>query len=259
MVKRNIEDAGTDSRIALIIGGRQLNFPEDTPQEDQERGKANLHEFGVAGDNIVPENLNNSSIRVAILGGGAFRPEQFVVWGERFTGGAIVPLAIETGIGAQLSTESGEGNASLPLRLVQLGNANMTIDRLLVMMTTANGEDAGTNDTINLSITISGGNRVVDHDIEDTPQDDQETGQANLYFVPVDSPFRKSSLAGNSIRLSTKGEDAWLPASFFLFGLDDASGRPEALVPLVNLRTWTLGKLSTASNEGRASVTLPLL
>jgi hypothetical protein len=57
MVTRNTEDAGTDSRIALIIGGRQLNFPEDTPQEDQERGKANLHEFGVAGDNIVPENL----------------------------------------------------------------------------------------------------------------------------------------------------------------------------------------------------------
>lgn len=255
MLTRNTEDDGTDSSIALTIEGTQLTF-QDSSQEDQERGQANLYEVGVAGNNIIPENLNNSSIRTVILGDDAWRPEHFVVWGERFTSGAIVPLAIETDISVQLSTDSGEGNSSLPLRLVGQGGGNMTINRLLLMMTTADQDNAGTNDKINLRITTSGGLRVVDF-IPDTPQDDQERGQANLYFVPVDTPFTKNSLADNSIRLSTSGTDAWLPAKFFLFGLDDAGGRPEALVPLVNIRTWTLGQMSTDSSEGQPSVTLP--
>ena len=257
MLTRNIEDAGTNSRIALSIDGTQLTF-QDTSQEDQERGQANLYEVQVAGNNIIPENLNNSSIRAVILGDDAWRPEQLFTWGERFTSGAITPLAIETDISVQLSTDPGEGNSFLPLRLVGQGSASMTINRLLLMMTTADSEDSGTNDRISLRITTSGGLRVVDF-IPDTPQDEQERGQANFYFVPVDSPFTKNSLAGNSIRLSTSGTDAWLPASFFLFGLDDAGGRPESLVPLVNLRTWTLGSLSTDSSEGQGSVTLPLL
>jgi hypothetical protein len=257
MLTRNVEDAGTDSRIALTVEGTQLTFP-DTAQEDQERGRANLYEVAVQNHNIIPENLSNSSIRAVILGSDAWRPEHFVVWGERFTGGAIVPLAIETGISAQLSTDSSEGNAALPLRLVGTGSSSMNINRLLLMMTTANSDDAGTNDKINLTITTTGG-EVVDFDIPDTPQDDQERGQANLYFVSVNSPFTRNSLGSNSIRLSTSGTDAWRPASLFLFGLDDAAGRPEALVPLVNLRSWPLAQLSTDSSEGSGSVTLPLL
>jgi hypothetical protein len=258
MLTRNVEDAGTDSRIALTVEGTQLTFP-DTAQEDQERGRANLYEVAVQNHNIIPENLSNSSIRAVILGSDAWRPEHFVVWGERFTGGAIVPLAIETGIAAQLSTDSSEGNAALPLRLVATGSRSMNINRLLLMMTTANSDDAGTNDKIKLTITTTSGGEVVDFDIPDTPQDDQEKGQANLYFVPVNSPFTRNSLGSNSIRLSTSGTDAWRPASLFLFGLDDAAGRPEALVPLVHLRTWPLEQLSTDSSEGSESVTLPRL
>lgn len=257
MLTRNTEDDGTNSRIALSVDGTQLTF-EDSSQEDQERGQANLYEVQVAGNNIIPENLNDSSIRAIILGDDAWRPEHFVVWGERFTSGAITPLAIETGISVQLSTDSGEGNSFLPLRLVGQGSSSMTINRLLLMMTTADSEDAGTNDKISLQVTTSGGIQVVNF-IPDTPQDEQERGQANFYFVPVDSPFTRNSLTGNSIRLSTSGTDAWLPAKFFLFGLDDAAGRPESLVPLVNLRTWPLGQLSTDSSEGQGSVTLPLL
>jgi hypothetical protein len=158
MLTRNVEDAGTDSRIALTVEGTQLTFP-DTAQEDQEGGRANLYEVGVQNHNIIPENLNNSSIRAVILGSDAWRPEHFVVWGERFTGGAIVPLAIETGITAQLSTDSSEGNAALPLRLVGTGSRSMNINRLLLMMTTANSDDAGTNDKINLTITNTTGGR----------------------------------------------------------------------------------------------------
>ncbi len=259
MLTRNRDDAGTDSRIALIIEGTQLTLPADPAQEDQETGQANVYEIGVAANNIVPEDLSDSSIRVAILGNDAWRPEHFVVWGERFTGGAIVPLAIETGIGAQLSTDPSEGNASLPLRLVGLGSATRVINRLLVMMTTANSDDAGTDSAINLRVTTNGGTEVVDFDFPETPQEEQETGQANLYLVPVGSGFTKASLAANAIRLTISGTDSWLLNSFFVFGLDDAAGRPEFLVPLVNLRTWPFGSMSTDPNEGSSSVTLPLL
>jgi hypothetical protein len=258
MLTRNNGNAGTNSRIALIIKGTQLTLP-DTSQGDQERGQANVYEVEVAAHNIVPEELTDSSVRVGILGDDVWRPEHFVVWGERFTGGAIVPLVIETDISAKLSTDPSEGNASLPLRLVGLGSATRTINRLLVMMTTANSDDAGTDSTVTLRVTTSGGTEVVDFDFPDTPQEDQETGQANLYLAPVGSGFTKASLAADSIRLSISGTDAWLPDSFFVFGFDDAAGRPEFLVPLVNLRNWPFGWMSTDPNEGRSSVTLPLL
>ena len=72
MLTRNIEDAGTDSRIALTVEGTQLTFP-DTAQEDQERGRANLYKVEVQNHNIIPENLNNSSIRAVILGSDGWR------------------------------------------------------------------------------------------------------------------------------------------------------------------------------------------
>jgi hypothetical protein len=259
LTRNKNDESGTDSRIALIIEGTQLTLPDDPVQADQERGQANLYEIGVAANNIVPEDLTDSSIRLAILGNNAWRPEHFVVWGERFTGGAIVPLAIETDISAELSTDPDEGNVSLPLRLVGFGSATRVINRLLVMMTTASSDDAGTDNGITLRVTTSGGTEVVDFDFPETPQEEQERGQANLYLVPVGSGFTKASLAANSIRLSISGTDAWLPGSLFIFGLDDAAGRPEFLVPLVNLRTWPFGLMSTDSNEGRSSVTLPLL
>ena len=67
MRTRNDEDAGTDSLVALTIDAVQLTF-FDTVQDDQERGGANVYETNVMAKNISTENLNNSSIRMAILG-----------------------------------------------------------------------------------------------------------------------------------------------------------------------------------------------
>lgn len=254
--------AGTNSPIVLIIN--QAGFDRlhhtflDTSQSDQEQGQANLYELNVAGSNIIPEDLDNSSIRVGIRGRDLWRPEHSFVWGERFTRGAIIPLAIETNLSTTLSVDKREGNLSRPLRLVSMGSANMQINRLLMLMTTADVNNAGTNSPIGLQIT-SGGVLAVDFDIPDTPQAEQERAQANFYFVPVASPFTRNSLTNTSIRLSIGGTDAWLPDSFFLFGLDDAAGRPESLVPLVHLRTWPHSWLSTDSSEGVSSVVLSLV
>ncbi len=263
MLTRNTENAGTDDRVVLIVnqGGveRLQHTFSNTSQDDQERGQANLYPVNVARNNIVPENLDNSSIRVGLRGDDAWRPEHFFVWGQRLRDGAIIPLAIETDLGITLSTDTSEGKLSTRLRRVGTSSANMQINRLLMLMITENGEDDGTDSTIELQIT-SGGALVVDFDIPDTPQRDQERGQANWYFVPVTAPFTKNSLDDRSIRLTIQGRDAWRPRSFFLFGLDDAAGRPEFLVPLVHHRNWPFGCLSAESSDcgGRARQSVPL-
>ena len=140
----------------------------------------------------------------------------------------------------------------------------MPIKRLLMLMTTANEANAETNSPIELQITPGGGSSPVVFEIPNTPQREQERAQANFYFVRVRSPFfTKRSLNPDSIRLKIKGDDAWLPSSFFLFGLDDAVGPPELLVPLVHLQDWPYGWLSTDPRDiggtAKPVVTLPLV
>lgn len=253
MLTHDTLHSGTRDPIVLIVNENGIDRLHHTFPGNYHY-KAELFELNVAANHIVPENLNNSSFRVGIRNDDKWRPEHIVIWGERFGAATIVPLAFETGL-AGISTDASEGNTSVPIRLVALGDDDMPIRQLLMLMTTA-GEDAATDAPINLQIT-SEGQPVVDFDCPDTPQEDQEWGEANLYFAPVIAPFTKHRLAKDAIRLSIKDDDAWLPASFFLFGLDDATGRPEALVPLVHLRTWSLGWLSTDSSEGLSSVTLP--
>jgi len=261
MLTRSTKYSGTNSRIVLIVnedGHESLHhtFP-DTSQDDQEQGEANLYELDVATQTIEPQNLGNSSVRVGIRGADMWKPEHVVLWGEQLTGGAILPVGIETDIETSLSTDQTEGNISIPVRSLALGTDRMRINRLLMLMSTKKDKHAGTNSPIELQVSV-GGAIVVDFDIPDTPQQEQERAQANLYFVPVNNPFTKGDLTNNSITLRIKGADMWTPASFFLFGLDDARGRPESMVPLVHEPTWPHGSMSTDSSEGDSSVTLTL-
>jgi hypothetical protein len=285
MLTDNSDDSGTDSSIVLIInvrGGRfdvlHRTFP-DTAQNDQEQGQANLYEIteddfepqAFVGSTVDPQDLNASSIRIGIRGDDMWRPKSVFIWGEQ-KDGLIVPLALNTelqgdvGIAGQLvsvtlSTDPDEGKLSFAPSRVQLGSATTVIRRLLMLMTTADADNAGTDDDIQLQITTSDGRLVVDHVFPDTSQDDLEQAQANLYYVPVSIPFTRAELNADSIRLSIKGDDAWLPARLFLFGLDEPEGGqpPEFVVPLVHLPDWSLGTLSTDSGEGVGSVILPLL
>jgi hypothetical protein len=133
---------------------------------------------------------------------------------------------------------------------------SMQINRLLMLMTTADEEDAGTESDVKLQITNAAGSVIVDFTVPNTPQEEQERAQANFYFVPVSPGFSLDDLDGDSVRLNIKGQDAWLPQSFFLFGLDTASGRPDFLVPLVHIGDWRHGWLSTDSSEGKSSISL---
>jgi hypothetical protein len=285
MLTDDSDDSGTDSPIVLIInvrGGRfdvlHRTFP-DTAQSDQEQGQANLYEIteddfepqAFVGSTVDPQDLNASSIRIGIRGNDLWRPKSVFIWGEQ-KDGLIVPLALDTelrsdiGIAGQLvnvdlSTDASEGKLSFAPSRIQLGVATTVIRRLLLLVTTADVDDAGTDDDIALQITTTDGRLVVDHVFPDTSQADLERAQANLYYVPVMTPFSRTELNADSIRLSIKGNDAWLPNRLFLFGLsEDETGQPpEFAVPLVHLPAWPLGTLSTDQEEGQGSVTLPLL
>ena len=201
-----------------------------------------------------------------------WKPEAALVWGrERRDEGQIVPLAFVSQLqpfisiggtlaNVELSTDADEGATSFRVPSVQPGGPTMIIRELVVAMLTSDEDDAGTDDLLNLRITTLDGRVVVDHDMRDTDQDDQEQGQANMYFVPVITPFSKSELGERSIELSIRGDDAWLPASFFIFGTnDERTAFPEQPEPLVHVETWGFGSMSTDSSEGTASVVLPLV
>jgi hypothetical protein len=121
------------------------------------------------------------------------------------------------------------------------------------MMTTVDGDDpfvnadTGTNDAINLTVRNSDGVPVVNFDIPNTSQDEQESGQANMYFVPAVAPFTRNDLSRISLSIA-------------IFGLDgpaQSTERPTFLAPLVHLPNFS--DLSTNTNEGQPTIQLPLL
>jgi hypothetical protein len=293
---------GSDSRVNLVIsegGTDRLNqLFGDTFQQDQEPGRANLYWLDVRSLGIDDTRLVDGSIRVGLLGDDAWQPEVLFLWGttraappSQFPG--VVPLAIETEIGVELSTNDAGAVPSLPLRLVRTGSPTMTINRLLLVLQTefgprndinfpfgsgsvggstrGEGPEAGTDDPIVLQIIAAGGGLVVNERFPETPQDDFSANEANLYSV-LGAPFTRAALGSDSVRLSIGGGDQWRPLRLFLFGLDDRAGRPESIIPLVYLDGrsligeaaggppgWPLDYLSTETGEGSPQVVLPLL
>lgn len=292
MVTRNRSISGTDSPIGLVLnvnGVDRINhlFGRDTLQKDQERGQANLYPLDVSAAGIDDDELDSSYVRIGTSLPNTWEPETVFVWGERsvrLSDPEIAPIAFETSIEMQLHhmprdafrtphfplTEA----PSMPIRPAVKGDANARITQVILIVetigvrdegffgsvTTKEVAEAGTDDALELEIVNDDGT-VLRHQIPETPQDDLENGQANIYFLSGAIPFTRRSLRSDSITLRILGDDAWLPRRLFLFGLDeDASTRgPSAIVPLVHLPDWTLGRLSTDSNEGKNEIHLPTL
>ena len=273
-------DSGTESSIVLIInqgGVDKLHhtFP-DTPQDDQDTGQSNVYEIDLKGRDIRTENFTNSSIRMGIRGSDFWLPEHVVVWGQEASGGQIVPLAAEFVIEKGISTDASEGNLSFPIRRIGLPTLSplvATIDtkarikQILVVLTTADVSDAGTPNNIDLKITFAGGREW----IQALVGGGLDRGQA-VFYLPTTVQFldpepRRNNL--ESIVLRIDNDDAWVPASFFLFGFTHQFAepfpglsfgpRPDSIMPLVHIPKWNLGALSKDRKEGKDSVPLPLL
>ena|SRR5215211_4280403 len=268
MLTRNEEDSETDSKIALSVRedstDRLYHLFPDTSQNDQERGQPNLYEVPedlVLSAKISPERYVEPV--VYIRGDDAWQPEVFFVWGERLEDGAIIPLGLsDQGTfttpemrPVTLSTDPNEGRAAAGIRICRLGTEQTIIQSLLLLTNTSSAEDSGTNDRLELRVTTAHGlppSTVPFPD--DTPQEDLETRLPNLYQISVAAFTRHQR--SPAISLAIEGDDAWLPSSFFLFGVENSSFH---VVPLVHLPVWNLGPLSTDPNEGRSEVQLPLV
>jgi len=283
MRTRNIEDAGTDDSIILIInedGVEKLNFTfPDTSQDDQERGKANL--YGIGGFGIRTENLTDSSIKVAIKGKDFWFPEHVLIWGEE-ADNRIVPLAAEWDIEAGISKDPKEGSSSFTVRRVgypmspaaPVPDSKARVRQILVVLTTANVNDAGTGQQPSIEITYAGG-RKHEEEIRTFRMNELKKGQAFFSLPDTEVPALPSSPVPrwnnlDSIVLKAGGDDAWLPSSFFVFGfttpyvdphpkLHYKEPKPSFIMPLVSIPNWNLGTLSTDLDEGKPSISLPLL
>lgn len=224
----------------------------------------------IESNNINPSLLNQSSMRLALKGGGVWKPNNFIVWGEMEQKTAslyppeIVPLAFENDITKTITTSgtaTGDVFTSIPLRLLKKGDSNMRINRLFfIVFTTWSTDDVGTDSPITLQITTADGNTVVNYLFPDTPQDDFDEDTFCSYLVPVNSSFSRNELNNSSVRISIGGDDWWSPKAVYIFGLDDATGHPEQMVPLVSIHSWNaiLDELSSDPTEGSQYVTLPL-
>jgi hypothetical protein len=276
MRTRNRVHAGSDSAIDLVVnqGGQDVVntiFPAPPAwRTDQGRGQAGLYAHALGASALDPAQLGDGSVRVGIHGHDRWEPEHLLVWYEP-SAGPVVPLAAETDMHVQLSTDASEGVSSAPVRRVAPGTPDTLIERLLMVMAT--GPTGAVSTTVAHSTTIDltepatssspiqiqivrQGNLILQYDVPQTPQG--TLYQANLYVFSVPAPFTRASLQKEAITLSIKGTDAWLPGAFFLFGMTPRSGRPSHVVPLVHIPAWQLGWLSTDSEEGRESLTLPL-
>lgn len=258
------EDSDTRGRVTLSINVAGEQLLNQVLPLLQIRAQASLYKFNVEDKRINSDTLTPSSVRLQISdlstgsnGDDAWKPERFFLWGEEapppFRDIGIFPLAIEMGFREELSTDASEGVPSIPLRLVARGDTDMRINRLLILVAT----ETGTKNSLEIQI-VSNDRLVALCEIKDTSQGDLRAS-SSFYTMPVILPFTRSSLTNESITLRIKGGmDDWKPRRFFLFGLDDATGRPEFIVPLVHLQEWPFGTMSPDTTNGIASVTLPL-
>lgn len=251
---RNIEEAGSDDLLNLTINIGGTDVVDDNIAWRMRKGQGHFISSTRPEPWFESSALTDSSIRVGIRGGDAWAPQHIFIFGH--TERLFVPLAIETDLDAALSTDPDEGHLSMPLRLVTAGTSTTVIRRLLVLIGTSLKDEAGTDSPVQLQISAAGA-IAVQQMLPGTPQDDLETGRSNWYFLDVAVPFTRGQV--NSVTLSILDEDAWLPRSMLIFGLDTSSGRPNTIVPLVVMLDWQLGPLSTDPAEGKASIGLPLV
>ena len=199
--------AGTNSLPTIIINQQGFERIHQRMTDDNrlsgsfKREKAALftQQLPIGGQHLEHNFFNPSSIRVATRSNDQWRPQHVFVWGKTVAD-VTIPLAIETNMNVELSSEvdsSGnpEGVVSAPIRSVQRGGPNVTIRRLQLVVSTRSNANAWTDDPLYVQVEIPG-TLLVNHTVPTTAAD-LDNGTANMFMVPVASPFTKSMLQAN--------------------------------------------------------------
>jgi hypothetical protein len=256
---RDVDDAGSPDQlnVTININGIDVTVAEFVAEHPKTQGYLQHAERNAHFDR---ELFTNSSVRIGNRGDNAWAPQHILLFGlsELWT---VVPIAMETDLTRWLSSDANEGALTLPLRLIGPGDSGTLIHRLLVLVRTADEDDAGTDSPVRLQVKDSTGqlrmSELITDTQADTPQDDLEPGVANWYYLPVQTPFTKRDIEGiGGLELEILGRDAWLPDMLFVFGLDTPTGRPTNLVPLAFNPIWQHGTLSQDETEGKPKVFL---
>jgi len=261
-LNRNVEDAGSSSRINLTVTIDGEDVVDRDYGSNVGDGEAYLNGGSKLDAPFESAALTHSAVRIGVRDDDAWAPADVLVFGHSqagFMSGVAVPLAMETGLTGALSTDPSEGPLTVPLRRVEPGDASTVIRRVLLIVHTqwaSRGTDTGTDSAIRLEV-FAGENLVVREEIHDTPQSDLEKGTSNWYVMDALVPFTRGEVqAGGRIVLGILGDDAWKPQMLFVFGLDTASGRPNRVVSLVSRPVWGHRWMSADASEGDPSVEL---
>jgi hypothetical protein len=130
------------------------------------------------------------------------------------------------------------------------------VDNLWLAALTKDEDEAGTDEGLNLTINIDGGD-VFDQDF--TLGGGLGQGQAGLEESGLlTTPFESSALTNSSIRLGIRGDEAWGPYHVLLIGQTQPAfepGRVVALAMETDLTDW----LSSDSSEGHLTMRLRLV
>lgn len=248
-------DSGSDDELVVIMNQNERDVVHrDLAFGDAATGGGKLYRHDI--ESLVDPD-EDFYMRIGIRGDDAWRPRVIAAWGQRAENGNVVALGYDEALDVVLSTDSDEGRISLPVPPIASGKIRAEINRVMLVTGTGPG-DFATDSPVHVRITRQGGEVVVDHTIPDTSQDDFESFEGNLYFIPVIQTFTRSQLTDTSIEIGIEGDDAWLPIVVVMFGLDTATGQPSRMTPLVHVHPWGSQVLSTDSSEGVASVPLPL-
>ena len=262
---KNEDDAGTSNTFNLTVNVAGDDILDRDFGTDVDDGAASWLWSDTLPAPFDSSGLTNSSIRLGVRDDDAWAPQEVLLFGQAepdFQPGRIVALAMETDVQHWLSTDLSEGNLTMPLRLVSPGTSATVIRRVLMIVETVWSDlfgDTATDSPIELEVR-AGGNVVLKQEIDDTSQDDLEKGVTNWYVLDAAVPFTRADvLANGGITLRILGSDKWRPGPLFLFGLDTATGRPNAVVNLNAEPLRDLGWMSTDTSEGspEAELTVP--
>ena len=261
VLTKNEDDAGTSSTLNLTVNVAGEDILDRDFDRNMGDGEGTFMPSGPLPAPFDSSGLTNASIRLGIRDDEAWGPQEILLFGRAepdFQPGRIVALAMESDVEHWLSTDSSEGNLTMPLRLVSPGSSTTVIRRVLLLVHTIWLHFGGTETDSPIELEIrAGGNIVLKQEIHDTPQPDLEDATTNWYPLDAAVPFTRADvLANGGITLRILGSDAWRPGFLFLFGLDTAAERPNEVVNLVSIPFWDHGWMSTDTTEGAPSVEL---
>ena len=138
---RDVADAGSPDRlnVTINVNGIDVAAAEFVADHPDAQGYLRRAEAVVS---FNSGSLTNSSVRIGNRGDDAWAPQHILLFGHT-TRESVVPIAMETDLTEWLSSDVNEGALTVPLRLVGLGGSDTVIRRLLLLVRTADQDDAG--------------------------------------------------------------------------------------------------------------------